>query len=417
MELRESRIHKCPYNQLPRLRIHSAAFSIMLIFSLLVTCACATAYAQDAIVLPRGKGPYATTLAIEEWVDSSRIDPFNSSHARRIMLSRFDPVPISRCNFQQVQYMANVTAAAEDEILGDYGFPKGLLGRFVLEVCKETYPGASGKENGTETWPLALFSAGINTTRLLYSHLAQEIASHGLTVITIDHPYDTDVVEFPNGDVIFGGNVTKPANGSEPTSYKFGLEVRAADASFVLDRLGVSADSGEKAVMFGHSFGGAASATALLNDKRFRAGINLDGIMFGPVVNTSLGTPMCPQAFALWGSDGHNSSASSDLSWSSFWNTLNSSASVDYKKEFTVTNAAHGSYWDLNMLVDVAGIRGNVSEDTLLYLIGPIPGPRVWEILGRYIPSFFWYALGLKGEDEVLKGQNGEFPEVEILNG
>jgi hypothetical protein len=41
----------------------------------------------------------------------------------------------------------------------------------------------------------------------------------------------------------------------------------------------------------------------------------------------------------------------------------------------------------------------------------------VWEILGRYIPSFFWYTLGLKGEDEILKGQNREFPEVEILNG
>jgi pimeloyl-ACP methyl ester carboxylesterase len=388
----------------------------MLVLFILVTCA--TAFAQDAIVLPRSTGPYATTLAIEEWVDTSRIDPFNSSHARRIMLSRFDPVPVSRCSFEQVQYMANVTAAAEDEILGDYGWPKGLLDRFVLEVCKEKYPVGSGQGNVTEKWPLALFSGGLNTTRLFYSHLAQEIASHGFTVITIDHPYDTDVVEFPNGDVIFGGSVAAPANGSEPTSLNFGLEVRAQDASFVLDRLGVSsADSGEKAVMFGHSFGGAASATSLLNDKRFRAGINLDGKMFGPVVNTSIGTSTSPQAFALWGSDGHNSSASSDLSWSSFWNSLNSSAYVDYKKEFTVTSAAHGSYWDLNMLVDVAGIRGNVSEDTLLYLIGPIPGPRVWEILGRYISSFFWYTLGLKGEDEVLRGKNGEFPEVEILNG
>jgi pimeloyl-ACP methyl ester carboxylesterase len=387
----------------------------MLALSVLLTCA--TAFAQDAIVLPRSTGPYATTLAIEEWVDSSRIDPFNSSHARRIMLSGFVPVPVSRCNLEQVQYMANVTAAAEDEILGDYGWPKGLLNRFVLEVCKEKYPIESGERNETQAWPLVLFSGGLNTTRLFYSHLAQEIASHGFTVVTIDHPYDTDVVEFPNGDVIFGGSVAPPTNGSEPTSYEFGLEVRAQDASFVLDRLGVSVESGEKAVMFGHSFGGAASATALLKDKRFRAGINLDGIMFGPVLNTSLGTPTCPQAFALWGSEGHNSSSSSDLSWASFWDSLNSSAYVDYKKEFSVTNAAHGSYWDLNILVDVAGIRANVSEDTQLYLIGPIPGPRVWEILGRYIPSFFWYTLGLKGEDEVLKAQNREFPEVEILNG
>jgi len=385
----------------------------MLILYVLLTCV--SAFAQNAIVLPRSTGPYASTLAIEEWVDSSRIDPFNSSHARRIMISRFDPIPVSLCNLEQVQYMTNVTAAAEDEILGDYGWPKGLLSRFVLEVCKEKCSVGDGQGNRTEKWPVALFSGGLNTTRLFYSHLAQEIASHGFTVIMVDHPYDTDVVEFPNGDVIFGGSVASPVNGSEPTSLEFGLEVRAQDASFVLDRLGVSADSGEKAVMFGHSFGGAASATALLNDKRFHAGINLDGKMYGPVLNTSLGTPTNPQAVALWGSDGHNSSSSSDLGWATFWNTLNSSAYVDYKREFTVTNAAHGSYWDLNMLVDVAGIRETVSEDTLLYLIGPIPGPRVWEILGKYIPSFFWYTLGLKGEDEVLKGQNEKFPEVQIL--
>jgi len=386
-------------------------------FNLFTLLTFATAFAQDAIVLPRSTGPYATTLAIEEWVDTSRTDPFNSSHVRRIMVSRFDPVPVAQCNFEHVQYMTNATTAAEDEILGDYGWPKGLLDRFVLEVCKEDYPATGGEASEAEIWPLALFSGGLNTSRLFYSHLAQEIASYGFTVITLDHPYDTDVVEFPNGDVIYGGSVASPTNGSEPTSLNFGLEVRAQDASFVLDRLGVSAGSRQKAVMFGHSFGGAASATALLNDKRFRAGINLDGKMFGPVLNTSLGAPTAPQAFALWGSDGHNSSFTSDPSWASFWNSLNSSVNVDYKKEFTVTNAAHGSYWDLNMLVDAAGIRESVSEDTLLYLIGPILGPRVWEILGKYVSSFFWYTLGLKDEDEVLKGQNVYFPEVKILNG
>jgi pimeloyl-ACP methyl ester carboxylesterase len=371
---------------------------------LLLTCATATAFVQDVLVLPRGTGPYATTLTISEWIDSSRPDPFNSSHFRRIMLSRFDPVPVSECAFEKVAYMPPATVAAEDEILGDYGWPKGLLGRFALEVCEEK---EESVKSGNWSWPVALFSGGLNTSRLFYSHLAQEISSHGFTVITLDHPYDTDVVEF-------GGRVAAPVNGSAPTSLTFGLEVRAQDASFVLDRLNVSAG---KAVMFGHSFGGAAAATALLRDKRLRAGVNLDGKMFGPVLNTSLGSPEQPQAFVLWGSDGHNSSVSSDPSWAEFWKTLNSSADVDYKKEFTVVNAAHGSYWDLNMLVDVAGIRESVSEDVLLYLVGPIPGPRVWEILARYISSFFWYTLRLKEEDEVLKGPVGEFAEVEILNG
>jgi predicted dienelactone hydrolase len=53
-----------------------------------------------------------------------------------------------------------------------------------------------GKPN--ETWPAVLFSPGLNITRLLYSMLAQEIVSQGFTVITLDRPFDTDIVEFPD---------------------------------------------------------------------------------------------------------------------------------------------------------------------------------------------------------------------------
>jgi pimeloyl-ACP methyl ester carboxylesterase len=374
--------------------------------------ASAFAFAQDTIVVPRGTGPYATSLIIEEWVDSSRLDPFNTSHARRIMTSRFDPVLPSNCNLDQVQYMSNSTAAAEDEILGAYGWPKGLFGRFVLEVCREKYVSKRSGKNETEKWPIVLFSGGLNTTRIWYSHIAQEIASQGFTVVMMDHPYDTDVVEFPNGDVIFGGRVVNDA--PQATSLKQGLSVRAEDASFVLDHLSVRTGTTEQVVMFGHSFGGASSATALLNDKRFRAGINIDGSVFGPVVNTSLGSATSPQAFALWGSDGHSSF--NDSTWTTFWNSLDGSAYVDYKKEFTVSKSVHNTYTDLGLLVDLAGVRGNLSEIAQA-LIGPIPGARVSEILSKYISAFFWFTLGKKGEDGVLKRENGEFPEVKLLRG
>ncbi|KAH8708525.1 Alpha/Beta hydrolase protein [Phaeosphaeriaceae sp. PMI808] len=323
------------------------------------------------------------------------------------MVSRFDPVPQSHCHLIKVPYVTPATAATEDEILNAYDYPKGLWIRFYHQVCDTK----KVKREGKRQWPLALFSAGLNTTRLFSNHLAHEIASHGFTVITIDHPYDTDVVEFPNGDVIYGGRVIKPANANGSTaSVEHALEVRADDASFVLDHLKFK---GENALMFGHSFGGAASATALLNDKRFRAGVNIDGMMFGPVLNTSLGSHG-RQAFMLWGSDGHDSFT--DPTWAQFWATLNSSADVDYKKEFTITNGSHGSYWDLNILVDVAGIRDELS-DTAQSLLGPILGQPIWNIMGRYLPAFFWYALGLKPEDEVLKGPSEEFPAVKMLHG
>jgi hypothetical protein len=31
--------------------------------------------------------------------------------------------------------------------------------------------------------------------------LVEDLVSHGFVVVTIDHPYDADAVEFPNGTV------------------------------------------------------------------------------------------------------------------------------------------------------------------------------------------------------------------------
>lgn len=195
-------------------------------------------------VLPQGTGPYCSSLTISELVDDTRVDPFNSSHLRRIMISRFDPVLPASCNLTQVPYFPPVSAAIEDEILAVYEFPK-ILGQFSLEVCASqhnySYPITDPSPSALyEEFPVVLYSPPLNTSRLFGSSIAQEIASHGFITITMDHPYDTDVVEFPNGDVILGGRVIKPAdmNGST-ASVEHALEVRAQDASFVLDMLGV----------------------------------------------------------------------------------------------------------------------------------------------------------------------------------
>jgi hypothetical protein len=64
--------------------------------------------------------------------------------------------------------------------------------------------------------------------------LAQEVASQGFTVITLDHPFDTDIVEFPDGFIAYGGNV----NFSDINSVYHALNIRMNDISFVLNTLG-----------------------------------------------------------------------------------------------------------------------------------------------------------------------------------
>src|SRR6266536_6182832 len=112
--------------------------------------------------------------------------------------------------------MSPTITAAEDAILCPYGWPSGVLANISMSVCAS---------RGHSSAPTILLPPGLNTTRLYYSALAQRIASRGYNLITIDHPYETDIVEFPDGTVSYGGNV----NTSELASINFGLDVRVKD--------------------------------------------------------------------------------------------------------------------------------------------------------------------------------------------
>ena len=60
-----------------------------------------------------------------------------------------------------------------------------------------------------------------------------------------------------------------------------------ADLRFVLDRLGGAGPVG----VFGHSLGGATAAQLMHDDRRVRAGIDLDGTLYGPVTTAGLDRP------------------------------------------------------------------------------------------------------------------------------
>lgn len=376
----------------------------------------------SGLLLPQPYGPYNVSLQTKELVDNSRPDPWNSSHPRRLMVSRFDPVPPSKCASCTVPYMTPLVASAEDEILSFFmstanlTWPTGVLGRLELQVCCACPGTKSDFRRGD--YPIVLLGAGLNTTRMFYSVLAQEIASRGYTVITLDHPYETDIVEFPDGTVIYGWNAVGHENETE--QYVHALDIRTDDAIFVLNELGVpyvtetDDPAKAKAGYVGHSFGGAAAAAAMLNDTRIVGGVNLDGMMFGPVLNAGIGRPGIPQSFLLWGSEGHNSSV--EESWARFLETVRRWDPEQWVRELSLKGSTHGTFWDAGVIADVAGWRDDEGLVDLVDLFcGLTPlGSRTMEILGPYLDAFL--GMTLKGESEgLLAGPSEEFPEVEFL--
>lgn len=359
---------------------------------------------------PEPTGPYKVTWTSLKLVDENRLDPFNSSHSRQMMISLFSPVPRRLCTRScQVPYMAPTIAEMEDAIMNDFltkmsgiEWPSGVFGQLELEVCCESAVHPAGQPSSHQrNFPILLFGTGLNTTRLAYSATAQHLASMGYEVVVMDHPYETDIVEFPDGTIIYGGRIPRDPNNIP--MLQFGLDVRTQDAAFVLDTLGVRGR--HKVGYVGQSFGGAAAADAMLDESRIAGGINLDGAMWGDAVAAGVGRP-----FLIWGSEGHNSS--NDQSWGQFLHAMESNHSSVWKRELSLEGSLHGSFLDFSLIGDITGLRTNPALVEAVF--GKITGDRIMQILREYVSDFFEFALG--GRDEgLVGGPSEEFPEVEFL--
>jgi len=147
------------------------------------------------------------------------------------------------------------------------------------------------------TYPLLLFTGPFN--RFQNTFETEELASQGFIVVAIDHPYDSDLVVFPDGRRVTASKeaclldfASDEALALSRPKVERRLAVRVADTRFVLDELQQWNGSDRTSRffgridlshigMFGHSFGGAVTAEVCRVDPRVRAGVSMDGSMFG----------------------------------------------------------------------------------------------------------------------------------------
>jgi hypothetical protein len=159
----------------------------------------------QAVVVPSNPGPFSVAMRVKALTDHGRTDPFNSTAKRQVLLSVFVPIPDNiKCGQDVVSYMTPATAASYAPLAESAGLPGALFSTFQLEFCKtpQQNGGCRASKKKGPRFPLVFFSPGLGESRLLYSVTAKSIAAQGCVVVTIDHPYDADVVEFPDGSVV-----------------------------------------------------------------------------------------------------------------------------------------------------------------------------------------------------------------------
>ena len=348
-------------------------------------------------------GPHCYDVATttQMLTDTKRPDPFaNDGRLRSIMISGF--YPTKSCRKQGAErYMPPATAAFQNDKFAAYGLPNGSFDAIGLEICTQT---AKSDDRGSSTLPLVLFSGALETSRLLYGNMLQSIAAAGYLVVSIDHPYDADMVEFSDGTFIEAVDINSDAD------VELAIATRVKDIMFVYNQLANTSATADilpgfprsrrtpKTAVVGHSLGGTAAAAAMLAMPVLRGGVNLDGSMFGSVLTAGLDRP-----FMLIGHE--NKTQETDPSWKAVWPKL-----TGWKREFEVKKAAHYSFSDLPIVVSSLGLQSQLPSE-VGQVLGSIEGHRMAELTVKYVRGFLDRTL--KGSaTKFLDGENNKYPEI-----
>jgi predicted dienelactone hydrolase len=264
--------------------------------------------------------------------------------------------------------------------------------------------------------PLVLYSPGLGGNRDSSTVLVEELVSRGYVVATIDHTHDASEDEFPDGRVEV--SAVPPIT---PEVVAKVVAVRVADTRFVLDNL-VALDAGHnpdaeqrplpaglrgaldlsRVGMFGHSLGGATAAQAMYEDRRIKAGVNLDGTMAGAVVDAGLDRP-----FMLVSEQNHG--RDTDPSWARFWANVRG-----WRLNLRLTGSGHNSFTDIQVLIpQIAGVL-QLPPEVVQQLIGTIDPHRSVLVQRAYLTAFF--NLQLRHRDgRLLTRPSPRFPEMQFV--
>ena len=274
----------------------------------------AHAAAPLQVTLPAPTGPDQVGTVSLHLVQADRPDPWVPGRSRELMISLWYPARQAG-RYPVAPYMeAGVWASFEQ----NRGIPVGS----TLPPLTAGHEGAP-VDRQPGGLPVILYSPASTADRSADTVLAEDLASRGYLVATIDHTYSDDEVEFPDGTI---AHRVLPDD-QTPQQLTDEVAERVKDTRFVLDELtaiehGTDPDADHHPLpaglsgalnlsevgMFGHSLGGATAASAMSADSRIKAGINLDGTMFGPVVTAGLDRP-----FMLLSHDGKT--RDTDPSW------------------------------------------------------------------------------------------------------
>jgi dienelactone hydrolase len=381
--------------------------------------------------LPAPTGPFTVGTTYMEFADSTRPETLTEDpNDLRSFTGRVWYPAETSAGFRRVPYSSGTpTIGSITEQGGEFPAPPDILFNHLELVPSHSMLDAPWA-TAEAAYPVVFFSPGFLSSFEGCQVYAEDLASHGYVVISVDQPYESRSVVNDDGsatpfsqehmaaylehleailpawerfwtqaDVVQRREIAREILESEHFMDNV-LRIRVADIQYVVDWLqqGGALGPGDVADridlsrlgVFGHSMGGAVVGQTLLVDARFTAGINLDGFQWGDVVSGRVAQPIM-------------------VMYSDFFSGANEFLTEQYGPDIramTVRGSTHMDFCDDAYMMPITKRMG---------MAGPIPGDRMVKIGRTYIRSFF--DKHLKGEDDSFTdGPSTAFPEVEFAD-
>jgi pimeloyl-ACP methyl ester carboxylesterase len=235
-------------------------------------------------------GPYPEGKVSYHFIDDSRQEIWTDipNDPRELMVTIWYPALTPQKSSQHALYIDRLPKMG-NAFSKQYGIPEFLFSHLPLVKTNAYFrPAVSERE---KDYPVVLFLHGFPGMREMNTFQVEELASQGYIVVGIDHPYNSIATVFPDGRVALSkGNM--PNLLDLTSSDNLIRDVWVPDSQYVIQQLLAINDQDPNKLLtgklditrfgvMGHSFGGAESVQLLLLEDRIKAGINMDGTLFG----------------------------------------------------------------------------------------------------------------------------------------
>ena len=252
----------------PRLAM---ATSVVLAFSLVGTAG--TSSMLPPFSIPVGSGHYSVGMDTKSMVDRTRDVRGENQQGKGRSLPATIWYPAEGSG-ERAAYLPGRERATElsNALANLYGIPAFTLDGLTRARSNALWQGKAADGS----FPVVIASPGLNSSRWFFTAWAEELASNGVIVIALDHPYDSPVAELADGTWVRGKLETTGDDARDQALADHLAGIRAADMRAVIDQLhsgpaglpALGSADRRHIITAGHSLGGAAALEVARLDDR-----------------------------------------------------------------------------------------------------------------------------------------------------